>query len=117
MRSGMVGAVVHRPKRAIKAAFQGERGAYSEDAARALLGEQVEPIPHRSFEAMFEAGARREADCAAVPIENSLAGSVYKNYDLLLEHDLTICGEVNLRITHHLIAPPGQRPEERSNGG
>ena len=107
MRSGMVGAVAHRPKRAIKAAFQGERGAFSEDAARALLGEQVEPIPHRSFEAMFEAVARGEADCAAVPIENSLAGSVYKNYDLLLEHDLTISGEVNLRITHHLIAPPG----------
>src|SRR5262249_60636626 len=99
----------HRPKRAIQAAFQGERGAFSEDAARALLGELVEPIPHRSFEAMFEAVAHEEADCAAVPIENSLAGSVYKNYDLLLEHDLTIRGELNLRIHHPFISPPRPR--------
>ena len=91
----------------IRAAFQGERGAFSEDAARLLLGERANPIAHRTFEAMFEAVARGEADCAAVPIENSLAGSVYKNYDLLLEHELTIVGEVNLRISHNLIAPPG----------
>jgi len=91
----------------INVAFQGERGAYSEDAARMLLGAEAEAVPHRTFEAMFAAVANRKADCAAVPIENSLAGSVYKNYDLLLEHDLTIIGEANLRITHNLITPPG----------
>jgi len=95
----------------VKVAFQGERGAYSEDAARILLGAETDAIPHKTFEAMFEAVASRKADCAAVPIENSLAGSVYKNYDLLLEHDLTIIGEANLRIVHNLIAAPGVKME------
>jgi prephenate dehydratase len=88
-----------------KVAFQGERGAFSEDAARRLLGAGVETIPCRTFEEMFEAVSAGAADAAAAPIENSLAGSVYKNYDLLMEHDLTITGETNLRIVHHLIAP------------
>jgi prephenate dehydratase len=90
-----------------KVAFQGERGAFSEDAARQLLGAGVETIPCRTFEEMFEAVSTGAADAAAAPIENSLAGSVHKNYDLLMEHDLTITGETNLRIVHHLIAPPG----------
>lgn len=88
-------------------AFQGERGAFSEDAARQLLGSGVETIPCRTFEEMFEAVSTGAADAAAAPIENSLAGSVHKNYDLLMEHDLTITGETNLRIVHHLIAPRG----------
>lgn len=90
-----------------RVAFQGERGAFSEDAARQLLGSSVETIPCRSFEEMFEAVSTGAADAAAAPIENSLAGSVHKNYDLLMEHDLTITGETNLRIVHHLIAPRG----------
>ena len=89
-----------------RVAFQGERGAFSEDAARQLLGAGVETIPCRTFEEMFEAVSSGTADAAAAPIENSLAGSVHKNYDLLMEHDLTITGETNLRIVHHLIAPP-----------
>jgi prephenate dehydratase len=56
---------------------------------------------------MFEAVSSGAADCAAAPIENSLAGSVHKNYDLLVEHDLTIIGETKVRIVHNLIAPPG----------
>ena len=92
-----------------KVAFQGERGAFSEDAARRLLGAQVETIPCRSFDEMFAAVSSGSVDGAAAPIENSLAGSVHKNYDLLMEHDLTITGETNLRIVHHLIAPPGVR--------
>jgi len=94
-------------KTPVKVAFQGERGAYSEEAARRLLGESAETVAQRSFEEMFEAVSRGETLCAAVPIENSLAGSVHKNYDLLLEHDLTIIGEVNVRIVHNLIAAPG----------
>ena len=90
-----------------RVAFQGERGAFSEDAARQLLGSGVDTIPCRTFEEMFEAVSTGAADAAAAPIENSLAGSVHKNYDLLMEHDLTITGETNLRIVHHLIAPPG----------
>ena len=91
----------------LRVAFQGERGAFSEDAARKLLGGNIETIACRTFEEMFEAASTGAADAAAVPIENSLAGSVHKNYDLLMEHDLTIIGETNLRIVHHLIAPRG----------
>ena len=91
----------------VRVAFQGARGAFSEDAARKLLGPDIETIPCKSFEEMFEAVTSGSSDAAAVPIENSLAGSVHKNYDLLMEHDLTIIGETNLRIVHHLIARPG----------
>src|SRR5499433_1504108 len=104
------GAMVER-NAPVKVAFQGERGAYSEEAARRLLGESAETVAQRSFEEMFEAVAHGETLCAAVPIENSLAGSVHKNYDLLLEHDLTIIGEVNVRIVHNLIAAPGVKME------
>lgn len=92
---------------AVKVAYQGERGAFSEDAAHQLLGDNIDTMPCRTFEEMFEAVSTHAADAAAVPIENSLAGSVHKNYDLLLEHDLTIIGETNVRIVHHLIAPRG----------
>src|SRR5262245_44221292 len=91
----------------MKAAFQGERGAFSEEAARHLLGHDVETVPRRTFEEMFEAVASGSADCAVAPIENSLAGSVHKNYDLLIEHDLTIIGEANVRIIHNLIGLEG----------
>ena len=56
---------------------------------------------------MFQAVISGAADCALAPIENTLAGSVIRNYDLLLENDLTIVGEVVLRVMHNLIAPPG----------
>jgi prephenate dehydratase len=91
----------------VRAAFQGERGAFSEDAARQLLGASVETVPNRTFDEMFDAVSNGTADCAVAPIENSLAGSVHKNYDLLEEHDLTIIGETNVRIVHNLIAPAG----------
>jgi len=96
-----------KPENRATVAFQGERGAFSEDAARQLLGSNVETIPCRSFEEMFEAVSTGAAHVAAAPIENSLAGSVHKNYDLLMEHELTIIGETNVRIVHHLIAPRG----------
>ena len=90
-----------------RVAFQGERGAFSEDAARQLIGKNVQTVACRTFEEMFAAVSNGTADAAAAPIENSLAGSVHKNYDLLMEHDLTIIGETNVRIVHHLIAPHG----------
>jgi prephenate dehydratase len=90
-----------------RVAFQGERGAFSEDAARQLLGGNVETLACRTFDEMFGAVAAGEAACAVAPIENSLAGSVHKNYDLLMEHNLTIIGETNVRIAHNLIALPG----------
>src|SRR5436309_1369887 len=90
----------------IRVAYQGERGAFSERAARRLAGEDIETVPCMSFEEMFDSVGRNDADCCVAPIENSLAGSIHRNYDLLLESDLTIAGEPNLRIVHNLIAPP-----------
>src|SRR5689334_13842220 len=87
-------------------AYQGERGAFSESAARRLLDGAIETKPCRTFEAMFAAVRDGEADCCVAPIENSLAGSIHRNYDLLLDSGLTIRGETNLRIVHSLIAPP-----------
>ncbi len=88
-------------------AFQGELGAFSNEAARKLLGNDVPLLPCRSFDDMFEAVEQGSAHYCLAPIENSLFGSVYQNYDLLLRYDLRIAGEVNLRIVHNLIGPPG----------
>ncbi|MGH9404852.1 MAG: prephenate dehydratase [Terriglobia bacterium] len=91
----------------ISVAIQGERGSFSEEAAGVLLGPKIAVKPNESFSAMFRAVASGESRYALAPIENTLAGPVYENYDLLLEHDLHIVAEVNLRIVHNLIAFPG----------
>jgi prephenate dehydratase len=85
-------------------AFQGERGAFSEQAARRLLGDRIRLVPRPTFESLFHAIKERAADCLLVPIENSLAGSVQRTYDLLLASSLVIVGEVIEPIAHHLIA-------------
>jgi prephenate dehydratase len=95
-----------------KAAYQGEPGAFSEDAARTILGAGVETVPQKTFEEMFDTVTKGRADCAIVPIENTLAGSVIKNHDLLLEHDLTIIGEVVSRVVHNLIGHAGTKLED-----
>jgi len=91
----------------MRVAYQGEPGAFSQTAACQLLGDDVATIPFRSFEEMFQSVATGDADCCVTPIENSLAGSIHRNYDLLLSSGLTILGETFLRIVHNLIAPPG----------
>lgn len=91
----------------LKVAFQGERGAYSEQAALALFGGECEPVPHETFDAVFAAVQNGECDRGVVPVENSLAGAIHRNYDLLLQHDLYIIAEHNLRVSHCLIAHPG----------
>ncbi|HYC61674.1 MAG TPA: prephenate dehydratase [Thermoanaerobaculia bacterium] len=88
----------------ISVAYQGERGAFSEAAAVRLLGREIEPLPCASFDEMFAAVDSEAADCCVAPIENSLAGSIHRNYDLLLASRLTIGGETHLRIVHNLIA-------------
>lgn len=90
----------------LKVAFQGERGAYSEAAAIAHFGQGIEPMPCRSFDLVFERVEAGDCQRGIVPIENSLAGSIHRNYDLLLRHELHIVGEENLRIVHNLIAHP-----------
>jgi len=94
----------------MKVAFQGEAGAYSEQAVFNYFGD-VETIPCESFDAVFDSVVSRQSDTALIPIENSLAGSIHQNYDLLLRHDLHIAGEYLLRVRHCLIGLPGAKKE------
>lgn len=87
-------------------AFQGEIGAFSEEAVMAFFGE-VDLVPRPAFSDVFEAVATGSVDRAVIPIENSLFGSVHANYDLLRDHNLVIAGELQLRVRHHLMAPRG----------
>lgn len=89
----------------LRVAYQGERGAFSETAAQRLLGREIHGIPCNSFDAMFASIASDDADCCIAPIENSLAGSIHRNYDLLVQHELEIAAETHLRVVHNLIAP------------
>ena len=93
-------------------AFQGEMGAFSEMAARSYFHETVNVVPKSSFSKLFESVESAECTHGMVPVENSLAGSVHENYDLLLKHDLQIVGEIKLRIVHTLIVNPGTRLEQ-----
>lgn len=88
-------------------AFQGERGAFSEEALRKLLGAAAEPVPYPRFEDIFRNLKQKKVDGAMVPIENTLAGSVHENYDHLQRYQLPIVAETSVRIVHNLIAPPG----------
>src|ERR1700744_929365 len=90
-------------------AFQGELGAFSHVAARQLTDETWVPVPLQSFEDVFRAVRNGKCQAAAIPIENTLHGSVHENYDHLLKYDLPIRGETFVRIVHNLIAPPGMR--------
>jgi prephenate dehydratase len=89
------------------AAFQGERGAFSEEAARQYFGPGVLAVACRDFDQLFETVVAGAADAAVVPIENTLAGSIIKSYDLLVEHDVTITGEIVIRVVHNLIGLAG----------
>ena len=91
----------------LKAAFQGERGAFSEDALISFFGD-IETLPCRSFSNVFEAVLNTEVDFGVVPVENSQAGSINETYDLLLCHPLSIFAEINMRINHCLVALPGE---------
>jgi len=91
----------------MRVAFQGEPGAFSEAAAVQLLGESIHTVPRPTFDATFRAITEGAADALLLPLENTLAGSVVRVYDLLLDSPLEICGETILPIEHHLIACPG----------
>jgi prephenate dehydratase len=91
----------------VKIAFQGELGAFSQQAIRQLLGPRAEPAPYQRFDEVFAALRGKKVDAAVLPIENTLHGSVHENYDLLLRYDFEITAETSVRIVHNLIAPPG----------
>lgn len=88
-------------------AFQGERGAFSEEAARKLAGKDAAVLPCMRFEDVFRSLQDGRSSGAAIPIENTLAGSVHENYDHLVNFEFPIVGETSVRIVHNLIAPKG----------
>ena len=91
----------------LRVAIQGERGSFSQEAATKLLGPRIAVLPCATFAAAFALLGRGRADRCLVPIENTLAGSVHENYDLLLEHGFWVEAELNLRIRLMLIARRG----------
>ena len=90
-------------------AFQGEIGAYSEEAAVDFFGPSIEVRPCETLEAVFDIVERGEVHFGVVPIENSLEGSISRVYDLLLDSSLKVRGEIELRVIHCLIANPGAK--------
>jgi prephenate dehydratase len=92
---------------ALRVAIQGERGAYSEEAALALYGQTAEIVPCRTLKDVFAALDAGRADAAAVPVENSRAGTIVETYDLLLTHRYPVTGEYRLRVRHCLLGLPG----------
>src|ERR1700745_2257252 len=99
-----------------RVAFQGEHGAFSEAAAFQLLGEEITTVPRATFDAAFRAINEGAADAVLAPVENSLAGSVVRVFDLLLESRLAIVAETILPIEMQLIALPGASPDDIRSG-
>ncbi len=87
-------------------AIQGEAGSFSHAAAIETHGPALQLVPCTTFVDLFRAVATGDASSGVVPIENTLAGSVHENYDLLSAHELHVIAETELRIRHCLIAPP-----------
>lgn len=87
----------------IKVSFQGERGAYSEAAAKLFFSEEISPIPCVTFSEVLEKTTNDKTDYAILPVENSLEGSVGESYDLLYSTSLNVIGEIYHRIEHCLI--------------
>ncbi|MEO7019234.1 MAG: prephenate dehydratase [Ktedonobacteraceae bacterium] len=111
---------VQRSTETIDVAFQGERGAFGDEAARTYFGQreargakrQVSPAPCKSFADVFRAVASGEADYGLVPVENSQAGSINDVYDLLRQHDLFVIGEISYEVNQCLLCLKGQKLED-----
>jgi prephenate dehydratase len=90
-----------------RVAFQGERGAFSEEAALKLLGHEIELVPRRTFEDLFDSFDSGVADYVLAPIENTIAGLVQPSIELLQSGPFTVLDEVRIKIEQHLITCPG----------
>ena len=95
----------------MRIAYQGEPGAFSEAASRQIAADG-QMVPCKSFEDVFAVVNTNGADFGVLPIENSIGGSIHRNFDLLLEHDLPIVGELEVPVVHHLLALPGRTLEQ-----
>ena len=93
----------HKPR----VAFQGERGAFSEEAALKLLGDEIELVPQRTFAALFESLQAGAADYLVAPVENSIAGIVEPSVSRIRANSLVILDQLELQIDQHLIGCPG----------
>ncbi len=98
-----------RRTQGIEVAFPGEPGAYSEEAALKFFGPLAMTKPQESLEDAFRAVEQDEVQFGIAPIENSLEGTIGRSYDLLLASSLKVCGELELRVTHCLVANPETR--------
>ncbi len=96
-----------RQRQAVSVAFQGEPGAYSEEAALKYFGPRAVTNPCPSLEDVFKAVESGEVQFGMIPMENSIEGSVSRSYDLVLESNLMVSGELNLRVNHCLVGNPG----------
>jgi 3-deoxy-7-phosphoheptulonate synthase len=106
---GEAGAAVE----GLRVGFQGERGAFSENALFRYFPEGAEAVPFAEFREVFEAVLEGRIRYGIIPLENTLTGSIHQNYDLLLQYpDIRIVGEKIIRIVHHLIALPGASIED-----
>jgi prephenate dehydratase len=95
-----------------KVGFQGELGAFSQEAVTQIFGAAAKVVPFVRFEDVFRALIADDLDAAVIPVENTLHGSVHENYDHLLTYDVRIAGETLVRIVHNLIAAPGVRQRD-----
>lgn len=111
---------VQQSNETIEVAFQGERGAFGDEATRTYFGQReargagrkVSPLPCKSFADVFRAVASGEATYGLVPVENSQAGSINDVYDLLRQHDLFIIGELSYEVNQCLLCLKGQKLED-----
>lgn len=116
-QAATVGGSTEREKQGIGVAFQGERGAFGDEATRIYFGQReaqgtkraINPLPCRSFAEVFRAVASGEADYGLVPVENSQAGSINDTYDLLRQHDLFVIGEISHEVNQCLLCLKGQK--------
>jgi prephenate dehydratase len=102
---------MHKISRTSRVAFQGEPGAFSQLAARKLLGDAVQTVACPTFESLFDSIEQGRADLILAPLENTLAGPVLRCYDLLYDGSLRMIGEVVLQISHCVIGCPGSTLE------